>query len=53
MIGFYNLPLDYLETFPNHVAAVTAEQVREAFQRRLKADKMVTIIVGKSNKGGS
>lgn len=46
MIGFYGLPLDYLETFTSQVKAVTPEQIREAFQRRVDLDKMVTIMVG-------
>lgn len=46
MIGFYGLPLDYLTTFKDKVNQVTAEQVKEAFARRIKADKMVTVMVG-------
>jgi len=46
LIGFYGLPLDYLATFNAKVEAVTATQVREAFQRRLKPDRFVTIVVG-------
>ena len=46
VIGFYRLSLDYLEQFPIQVQAVTAEQIREAFARRIDPDKMVTVIVG-------
>jgi zinc protease len=46
MIGFYDLPLDYLETFSDKVRAVTREQVMDAFKRRLSRDSMVTVIVG-------
>ena len=46
VIGFYRLPLDYLEQFPIQVQAVTAEQIREAFARRIDPAKMVTVIVG-------
>lgn len=46
LIGFYNLPLDYLETFTEKVNAVTAEQIRDAFQRRVTPDRMITVIVG-------
>jgi len=45
-IGFYGLPLDYLDTWKSNVAKVTKEDVRAAFQRKLAADKMVTVIVG-------
>lgn len=46
MIGFYGLPLDYLDTFMANVEAVTIEQIKDAFGRRLQPDKMVTIMVG-------
>jgi zinc protease len=46
MIGFYNLPLDYLDTFNDRVMAVTREQIVDAYRRRVHPDKMVTVIVG-------
>jgi zinc protease len=46
MIGFYDLPLDYLDTFNGKVTAVTQQQVIDAFQRRVSPETMVTIIVG-------
>ncbi len=46
MIGFYNLPLDYLDTFSQRVEAVTLQQIRDAFQRRIDPEKMATIMVG-------
>lgn len=46
MIGFYGLPLDYLETFTSQVEAVTAAQIQEAFQNRVDLEKTVTIMVG-------
>jgi len=48
-IGFYDLPLDYLETYQEKVQAVTRKQVVDAFQRRVDPDHMVTIIVGGSS----
>lgn len=45
-IGFYRLPLDYLDTFNKKVDAVTVAQVREAFQRRIHPEDMVTVMVG-------
>ena len=44
-IGFYGLPLTYLDEFPGRVRAVTAEQVRAAFARHVKAENLVTLIV--------
>ncbi len=46
MIGFYKLPLDYLDTFSPTIEAVTKEQIVDAFKRRVDPDKMVTVIVG-------
>jgi len=48
MIGFYGLPLDYLDTLTAKVDAVTVEAVRAAFARRIDPDKMVTVVVGRS-----
>ncbi|TPW17986.1 MAG: peptidase M16 domain-containing protein [Halothiobacillaceae bacterium] len=45
-IGFYGLPLDYLERFNDNVNAVTLEQIRDAFQRHVNPDTMVTVIAG-------
>lgn len=47
MIGFYGLPLDYLDTFNDKVMAVTREDIIDAFQRRLDVDDFVTVLVGK------
>ena len=46
MIGFYNLPLTYLTDYLVAVEAVTTEQIRQAFQRRIQPDGMVTVVVG-------
>ncbi len=46
MIGFYGLPNDYLETFNASVNAVTVDQIKDAFKRRLSPDKFVTVLVG-------
>ena len=50
MIGFYGLPLDYLDTFTDTVNKVTREQVIDAFKRRIHTDKMLTVIVGGKDK---
>ena len=45
LIGFYGLPLDYLDTFAAKVNAVTAEQVKAAFARHVRPENLVTVIV--------
>jgi zinc protease len=47
LIGFYSLPLDYLDTFIDQVNAVSVAQIHEAFKRRIHPDRMVLITVGK------
>jgi len=46
MIGFYGLPLDYLDTFNAKVEAVTVDKIKDAFKRRIHPDKLVTVTVG-------
>ena len=46
MIGFYGLPLDYLDTYVEKVDAVTAEEVRRAFERRIRPGRLLTVVVG-------
>ena len=46
LIGFYNLPLTYLDDYVKAVDKVTAVQIKEAFQRRIKPEGMVTVVVG-------
>jgi len=45
LIGFYRLPLTYLEDFVKDVERVTAADIRNAFQRRIRPDHMVTVVV--------
>jgi len=52
VIGFYDLPLDYLQVFNDRIMAVTREQIIDAYRRRVLPDAMSTIIVG-GNGGGS
>lgn len=46
VIGFYRLPLTYLDDYPKNVEKVTAEQIRDAFRRRVDPERLVTVIVG-------
>jgi zinc protease len=45
-IGFYRLPLDWLDRFPARVEGVTLEQVRSAFARRIDPARLSVVIVG-------
>ncbi|MFN3543525.1 MAG: M16 family metallopeptidase [Thiobacillus sp.] len=46
MIGFYRLPLDYLDTWVDQVNAVDVAKVKAAFARRIDPNRMVTVVVG-------
>lgn len=46
MIGFYNLPLDYLDTWVDQVNAVDVAAVKQAFARTINPDALVTVVVG-------
>ena len=46
LIGFYNLPFTYLDDYLKAVGNVTVAQIREAFQRRIKPEGMVAVVVG-------
>ncbi|AIG03595.1 peptidase, M16 family [Pseudomonas fluorescens] len=45
-MGFYNLPLNYLEDFMQQSQALTVEQVKAALNKHLSSDKMVIVTVG-------
>ena len=46
MIGFYGMPLDYLDSWTAKVAKVTVADIRAAFNRKLGANALSTVIVG-------
>lgn len=45
-IAWYDLPLDYLDTWTRQVEKVTVAQIKAAFARKLQPDRMVTVVVG-------
>ncbi len=45
-IGFYDLPLTFIEDFMQQSQALTAEQVKTALNKHLDADKMVIVTAG-------
>ena len=49
VIGFYQLPLDYLDTWVDQVNKVDVAAVKQAFARRIDPDKLVTVVVGAGN----
>ncbi|MCG8098279.1 MAG: insulinase family protein, partial [Candidatus Thiodiazotropha taylori] len=47
VIGFYDLPLDYLDRFVERIEAVSKEQIRDAFKRRVDSERLVRVQVGR------
>ncbi len=45
VIGFYGLPLDYLDRYQEKIAAVTVDDVKRAFSRHVQMDKLMTVTV--------
>lgn len=48
MIGFYDMPLDYLDTFQQKTEQVTVASITDAFKRRVNPALLQTITVGKA-----
>ena len=46
LIGFYKLPMDYLDTWVAKVNAVNVAAVKQAFARRVHPEQMATVVVG-------
>ncbi len=46
MIGFYQLPLDYLKTFSRHIDDQSLETVKKALKTTIHPDRLLTVIVG-------
>lgn len=45
VIGFYGLPLDYLDQYQAKVQAVTVDEIKQAFARRVRPDNLITVTV--------
>jgi zinc protease len=45
IIGFYRLPLTYLDDFPDQIERVTLEQIKDAWSRRIHPERMATVVV--------
>lgn len=48
VIGYYQLPLNYLDTWTANIGKVSITQIRAAFQRKIALDKLTTIVVGEA-----
>ena len=46
IIGFYDLPLDYLSRFTSKIKDISAYDIQKAYKRLIKMDKLVVLSVG-------
>ncbi len=46
VIGFYGLPVSYLEDFVGNVERVTVADIKAAFAKHVDPEKLVTVVVG-------
>ena len=46
MMAFYNYPLDYLKTYTKKINAVTVDQIKTTFKKRVDLNEFSTVIVG-------
>ncbi|MCB1922030.1 MAG: insulinase family protein, partial [Candidatus Competibacteraceae bacterium] len=46
LIAFYHLPLDYLQNFVSLMNNISLEQVKDAWQRHIQPDRLITVVVG-------
>ena len=46
IIGFYKLPMTYLDDFNKEIAKVSTKQIKDAFSRRVKPENFVSVTVG-------
>ncbi|CAM2918130.1 M16 family metallopeptidase [Legionella worsleiensis] len=47
-MAFYNLPENYLDTYVQHINAVTHEEIRQAFKEQVNPEKLLLVTVGQS-----
>lgn len=49
IIGFHNLPDDYLSAYPKAISGLTVDEVREVWRRRVNPDDLHIVVVGAQN----
>jgi zinc protease len=45
-IAWFDLPLDYLDTWTANVEKITVNDIQQAFARQLQPERMVTVVLG-------
>ena len=53
VMAFYQLPLDFLDTYQQNINAVTARDIRSVFNEIIGKQKLVTVVVGAGRVSGT
>lgn len=51
LMAFYDLPLNYFNTYQPNIEQVTLEDIKDAFKRRIQPKQMITVMVGDRAEG--
>lgn len=46
LIGYYDLPLNYLQEFTSQIEKVTLADIKKAFRKHVDTDSFITVVVG-------
>lgn len=46
LLGFYKLPIDFFQTYIDHLSAVTQESILNAWKKRINLQQINTVILG-------
>lgn len=49
-IGFYDLPINYLDTYRDKISAISVKEINSAFKKVVKPQQLITVTVGASSK---
>ncbi len=49
VIGFYDLPLDYLSSFTDKIKGISAEDIQKAYARLIDMNKLIVLSVGRAD----
>lgn len=52
-IGFYHLPLDYLDQYRNHISNITLDDMQKAINHHLKGKSFLSVVVTEEGKASS
>jgi zinc protease len=46
MINYYDLPINYLNTFTDKISKITKKDILRAFKEEIDVNNLITLVVG-------